>query len=323
MIEDVIDIGIDVDVLYNSIAYGEKVSKEVLNWTTTDNYLETRSMAQYSLSDNPSKWEPTPPDYMAGIEPNWMLIRPLLLESADQFKPLNATKFDSVRTSRFYEEAFEVYKTSGQLDAEKIEIAKFWDCNPNISYTKGHVKMYQQKLSPGGHWIEIVSTATRMEGYSFEDRAKAFTVTSIALFDAFISCWDEKYRSDLIRPETYINRYIDIEWKPLLQTPAFPEYTSGHSVVSSAASMVLTEMFGENFAFNDSSEVDFDLPVRSFQSFNEASQEAAVSRLYGGIHYRPAIENGVSQGQNVGRMVNRQLSGVINSKKTLISAITN
>ncbi len=115
-----------------------------------------------------------------------------------------------------------------------------------------------------------------------------------------MSCWDEKYRSVLIRPETVIASELDPNWKPLLQTPPFPEYTSGHSVISSAASTTLTHYFGESFAFEDTSEVEFGLPVRSFNSFNEASAEAAISRLYGGIHYRPAIEFGVTQGRGVG-----------------------
>src|SRR5688500_6116951 len=115
--------------------------------------------------------------------------------------------------------------------------------------------------------------------------------------DGFISCWDEKYRSRLVRPETYINEYIDEDWVPLLQTPPFPEYTSGHSVISSASAVTLTKLFGENFSFLDSTEVEFGLKARSFNSFKEASEEAALSRLYGGIHYRPAVEHGITEGR--------------------------
>ena len=143
---------------------------------------------------------------------------------------------------------------------------------------------------------------------------EAYTLTSIALFDAFISCWDEKYRSILIRPETVINRYIDEDWLPTLQTPPFPEYTSGHSVISRAAATALTSIFGDSFQFDDTTEEEYGLPVRSFNSFFDASDEAAVSRLYGGIHYKPAIFNGVAQGEKVGKFVvenvkmNQQLS---------------
>ena len=124
-----------------------------------------------------------------------------------------------------------------------------------------------------------------------------------ALADAFISCWDEKYRSELVRPETVINTYIDPEWTPTLQTPPFPEYTSGHSVISASAATALTSIFGETFPYTDSVEVEFGLPPRSFNSFMEASQEAAISRLYGGIHYMPACSIGVDQGKLVGNWV--------------------
>jgi hypothetical protein len=126
---------------------------------------------------------------------------------------------------------------------------------------------------------------------------------SIGLLDAFISCWDEKYRSEVVRPETVINAFIDPDWTPLLQTPPFPEYTSGHSVISASASTALTSIFGDNFAYTDSVEVAFGMPPRSFKSFYDASAEAARSRNYGGIHYVPACEVGVDQGKKVGEFV--------------------
>jgi hypothetical protein len=125
----------------------------------------------------------------------------------------------------------------------------------------------------------------------------------MAIADAFISCWDEKYRSNLIRPETLINEHIDENWKPVLQTPPFPEYTSGHSVVSGAASTILTDVFGENFTFKDDTELPYGLPIRTFSSFREAADEAAISRMYGGIHYRAAVEIGVKQGRDLGSFV--------------------
>jgi hypothetical protein len=130
--------------------------------------------------------------------------------------------------------------------------------------------------------------------------AETYAWVSVSLADGFISCWDEKYRSKLIRPETVINQHIDEKWEPLLQTPPFPEYPSGHSVISSSAAVALTHLYGENFAFVDSTEVEYGLTARKFNSFIEASEEAAISRLYGGIHYRSAIENGVDQGRKVG-----------------------
>ena len=132
-------------------------------------------------------------------------------------------------------------------------------------------------------------------------------MVTIGLFDGFISCWDEKYRSNYIRPETFINSRIDESWRPLLQTPPFPEYTSGHSVISTAAAVVLTKLFGDKVAIEDNSEVPYGLPVRSFNSFQSAADEAAMSRLYGGIHFREAIENGKLQGSNIGNCIATRL----------------
>lgn len=125
--------------------------------------------------------------------------------------------------------------------------------------------------------------------------------------EAFISCWNEKFRSNRIRPETFINTQIDPNWRPLLQTPPFPEYTSGHSVVSAAVSTMLTALAGDNFAYTDITEVEFGVPARSFTSFKQAAKEAAVSRLYGGIHFRDAIDNGFTQGEQIGQYVVQKL----------------
>lgn len=132
-------------------------------------------------------------------------------------------------------------------------------------------------------------------------------MVAITLHDAFIACWDEKYRSHRVRPETTIHAFLDKSWKPILQTPPFPEYLSGHSVASSAAAVVLRQIFGDKFSFNDDVEVEFGLPIRSFASFSEAALEASMSRLYGGIHFRDAIEQGIWQGKQVGQFVTDQL----------------
>jgi hypothetical protein len=207
------------------------------------------------------------------------------------------------KNSEFYKEVMEVYETVNELNEERTEIAKFWDCNPYVSTHKGHAMFAIKKITPGGHWIGITSIVTREVNADFMKTVETYAVVSISLADAFISCWDEKYRSNLIRPETVINQHIDEDWLPLLQTPPFPEYTSGHSVISSAAAIALTDLLGENFSFTDSTEVEYGLPVRKYESFLAASQEAAISRLYGGIHYMPAIENGVEQGKRVGNYV--------------------
>ncbi|MDB9783278.1 vanadium-dependent haloperoxidase, partial [Winogradskyella sp.] len=192
-------------------------------------------------------------------------------------------------------------------DSEEIAIARFWDCNPFVSVNKGHFMFAEKKITPGAHWIGICKIACKQTAANFEKTVFAYTKTSIAIADAFISCWDEKYRSNLIRPETLINKYIDLEWAPILQTPPFPEYTSGHSVVSAASSEILTNIFGDNFAFNDTTELPYGLPMRHFKSFKLAAKEAAESRLYGGIHYRSAVDVGVEQGVGVGTLVNSKI----------------
>lgn len=297
-------INMPKDVKERSLAHGEAVAKHVLAWADKDNYKQTRTFPKFTVNDTPSRWKPTPPDYMDAIEPHWNRIRPFTLDSAQQFVPPPPTAFDMKdKKSKFYEEVMEVYEVLNEDKDEKIAIAKFWDCNPYVSHHKGHVMFATKKITPGGHWMGIAQIACRQDNADMMKSAKAYTLTSIALADAFISCWDEKFRSELIRPETVINTYIDQEWLPALQTPPFPEYTSGHSVISASAAMALTNVFGENFAYTDNVEVEFGMPERKFGSFVEASEEAAVSRLYGGIHYSPACFIGVEQGKKVGAHV--------------------
>ena len=302
------DNGVPEEILRASIAYGQAVGDHILTWSKKDNYAQTRSAAKYTVNNEVGRWIPTPPGFIEGIEPNWREIRPLTLDSATQFKPEGPLPFSTDKNSPFYAEAMEVYTINNENKDEKLAIASFWDCNPYVMHTVGHLMMASKKMTPGGHWMGIVGLASRKAGLDMMGTAEAYTMTSIDLFDGFISCWDEKYRSNLCRPETYINQHIDPNWQPALQTPPFPEHTSGHSVISTASAVVLTRLFGENFAFADSSEVIYGLPVRSFNSFEEAAAEAAVSRHYGGIHYRGGIEKGVVQGRKVGEHIISRIS---------------
>ncbi len=289
--------------------YGLLVAQHVSEWMDKDNYKQTRTMPKFSVdSEDPSRWQPTPPAYMSGIEPHWNKIRPFVIDSASQFKPTPPPAFSVEKDSDFYKELKEVYDISNEITAkgdtsEEVAIAQFWDCNPYVSVTRGHLMFATKKITPGAHWIGITKIASRKNNADVMETVHAYTKTSIAIADAFISCWDEKYRSNLIRPETLINQHIDDSWEPVLQTPPFPEYTSGHSVVSGAAATALTSIFGDDFHFNDDTEVAYGLPVRSFESFNKAADEAAISRMYGGIHYRAAVEIGVKQGRDLGRFI--------------------
>ncbi|MEO6286629.1 MAG: vanadium-dependent haloperoxidase [Dyadobacter sp.] len=293
----------DIAVYDNSLKLGQMVSDSIIAWSTTDNYALTRKKRRYTYSKQKGKWTPTPPGYIDAVEPYWSQIRPVSLDSAGQFKPVPPPAYSTDTSSRFMKEVLEVYRSTQKLSKEEIAIASFWDCNPFYLNTQGHLNFATKKLSPGGHWISIVGQATEIAGKSWIETSATYLLTSIALFDGFISCWDEKYRSQLIRPETIINAYMDEKWRPFLQTPPFPEYTSGHSVISTAAAEVLTAVLGDNFGYDDYTETDYGLPMRHFSSFKNACNEAAISRLYGGIHYRSAIENGQLQGTGIGRQV--------------------
>ncbi|MFY0603621.1 MAG: vanadium-dependent haloperoxidase [Flavobacteriaceae bacterium] len=302
------------DELLKAKENGLLISKHIIAWMHLDNYKETRTMPEFNVSSNdPSRWQPTPPAYMEGIEPHWKSIRTFSLDSAAQYKPTPHPVFSMKKGSLFFKELEEVYKISNDIrekgdSSEEIAIAQFWDCNPYVSINKGHFMFAAKKITPGAHWIGICKIACKQTNSDFEKTVFAYTKTSIAIADAFISCWDEKYRSNLIRPETLINKHIDESWEPILQTPPFPEYTSGHSVVSGAASEVLTSIFGDNFSFEDTTEIPYNLPMRKFKSFRLAAQEAAISRLYGGIHYVSAVRIGLNQGINIGNHVISDLS---------------
>lgn len=315
----------DEETFNVSEKYGLKVADHIKKWMAKDNYAETRTMPKFSVhTEDEGRWQPTPPAYMDGIEPHWMKIRPFVIKTCDQFKPAPPPTFSMEDGTKFHNELMEVYNIKEEIDKnqgddERLEIAKFWDCNPYVSITRGHLMFATKKITPGGHWIGITKIACKTAGADIDKSIMAYTQTAIALADGFISCWDEKYRSNLVRPETLINKYVDENWTPVLQTPPFPEYTSGHSVVSGAAAISLTDIFGDNFAFDDDTEMVYGLPMRSFKSFNDASAEAAKSRLYGGIHYRSAIEVGLIQGRQLGDYVVNNLQLTTNDKGQIAS----
>jgi membrane-associated phospholipid phosphatase len=301
-------MGVPAAVFNRSVAYGETVAQHILAWSKKDNFLQTRGHPKYTVTSETGRWVPTPPAYMDAVEPNWAKVRPFVLDSSSQFRPKPPHRFDVTVGSPFYLQAKEVYETGKQLSEEQRAIAAFWDCNPYVMTVRGHAMFATKKVTPGGHWMGIAGIAAQKAGASLIQSAEAYTRTAIALADGFISVWDEKYRSNLVRPETVINALFDEEWQPPLQTPPFPEYTSGHSGISTAAAIVLTDQFGDGFAFNDDTEVEYGLPARSFSSFGQAAAEAAISRLYGGIHYRMAIEEGIVQGRRVGELVVRRVN---------------
>lgn len=296
--------GLDRETVDRSVAFGNAVAAVVADRLAHDNYKETRTMERFEVrTDDDSRWVPTAPDYADGLEPHWPKMLTMGLDSAGQAPAPPYPAYDTDTSSGFYREMREVYDISKHRTDEQIDIALFWDDNPFVSQHKGHVMFQDKKMTPGGHWMAITKTACRKNQLGAVASAWAYVWTSVALYDAFIACWHEKYRSVRIRPQTVIQRLIDEQWISFIQTPPFPEYTSGHSTISAAAAEMLTEIFGDGFAYTDSTEVPYNLPVRSFPSFREAAKEASISRVYGGIHYRSGCENGNVQGRKVAEIL--------------------
>lgn len=242
------------------------------------------------------------PDYMDAAEPNWDKIKPMLLDSVTQFKPAPPPPYSLDKKSAYYKELMELYNTSKTLTPSQDTIARYWDDNPFVTQHEGHLMYANKKTTPGGHWQGINSILCRQQKINAVTTARAYALMSAAILDAFIACWHEKFASKTVRPITVIQNNFDPEWSSLLQTPPFPEYTSGHSTISAAAATVLTGILGSNIAFHDTTELEYLGLQRSFSSIMQAADEVNISRLYGGIHYRSALENGSKQGKEIGNL---------------------
>jgi hypothetical protein len=287
------------DQYENSISYGDSVGAHIAKWAAADNYAQTRGTDFYLLKKEPGKWQPTLPEYGEAVEPNWGKLRPAGIPKADLIQIQAPEPYSENKNSRFYTIVKEVFDQSKKNDSTDLLIAKYWDDNPNSVVHIGHATYNVLKVSPAGHWLGIFSTVARQKNFTLIQRAEGFARLSAGIHDAFIICWHTKYVTEYIRPETAIRKMIDSSWLPYIETPAFPEYPSGHSVVSSCAATILTATFGE-FSFIDSTELEFGLGTRKFKNFREASNEACMSRLYGGIHFIDGIEKGREMGNKLG-----------------------
>ncbi len=296
-------LGFDDEVIAHSKLYAAVVSKQILAYAKADGYNKISNLPRYTARRDEGYWYPTPPGFMAAVEPYFKTVRPFTLDSSAQFKPSQPIAFSGAKGSPFYAQAEAVYKARNDLSDNHRLIAAFWDCNPFAIQDDGHLQYGLKKISPGAHWMGISGIACVKKNKSFEQTLQIYTSVAVGLMDAFICCWDEKYRSNRIRPETAIRKYIDPQWVPLLQTPPFPEYLSGHSVISAASAVILTHYFGDNFSYTDNVEVVYGLPFRDFHSFKQAAEEAGVSRFYGGIHFMDAITNGQQTGTKAGEWV--------------------
>lgn len=279
------------EVVARSMEYGDSVAEVIIEWMEGDYFIETREMnADYEpVTGDPSYWVYTS-DGMKAVEPYWGQIRPFAMYYGDACAVQFNIDFSTETDSTFYAQANEVKETGDNLTREQRDTALFWVDTPGETGT------------PAGHWVLIENQLVDQLDLKLDRAAMMYGLVNIALGDAFISAWSLKYQINLLRPISYINEYIDPSWQTLIASPGFPEYPSGHSVVSGAAAEVLTGMFG-TVAFTDASGRRGGFEPRSFTSFEAAATQAAISRLYGGIHYRIAIENGLRQGRCVGRNV--------------------
>lgn len=297
-------IGFTDEVIDSSVHYGQAISKQILAYAKKDKYNRISNYKRFTPTRSDSTWDPTPPAYMAAVEPYFNTVRPMFIDSSTQFLPGPPIPFSTDKNSAFYKFLLMNYKAgANDLTTEQKNIANFWDCNPFALQDNGHMMVGLKKISPGAHWLGITGIACAQAKTGFSKAMEIHTVVSAGLLDAFISCWEDKYRTNRIRPETAIRRYIDINWKPLLQTPPFPEYISGHSIISATSAVILTHYFGDNFKYTDNIEVSYGVPSRHFTSFMQAANEAAISRFWGGIHFKDAIDNGVTQGIKIGDFI--------------------
>jgi hypothetical protein len=208
IMKEYLETGMPSDVYDRSIEYGNKVADHILQWSSKDNYKQSRSFPKYSIQSDPATWKPTPPAYSDAVEPHWKKIRTFVVDSAAQFKPERPTPFSIDKTSQFYKEALEVYEKGKNLTEEEKAIASFWDCNPFVMNVRGHVMFATKKISPGGHWINIARTICNDSKKGFSESTEAYALISLSLVDGFISCWDEKYRRLLIAQNVARNRKI-------------------------------------------------------------------------------------------------------------------
>lgn len=285
--------GVDPAIVARSETFGAAVAAHILDWAQDDGGADIVNMGfppDYKLIVGPGHWVPTSSivQQQVPLLPDWGKNRPFAMPvDADCHVP-PAITYSEDPGSEFYKQAREVYDTKNNLTPEQTAIARFWSDDPMLSWT------------PPGHWISILLQILKRDNVPLERSVDLVMRVSVAEADSFIGCWQVKFKYDLIRPISYIRKVIDPKWETLINTPAFPEYPSGHSVSSAAAALVLTAQLGDHFAFEDQTGGRDGLAPHTYASFWDAANEAGISRLYGGIHFRAAIENGLAQGRCIG-----------------------
>jgi hypothetical protein len=290
---------VDEKIYTSSVNYGNTIATTILARAAKDNYKYIKGLPKYTVVKEKNTWEQTPPDYADAVEPNWFLLKPMLIDST-MYSCIAPPVYNETMSSQYYKELLEVYETSKAKTTSMDSIAKYWDDNPFVTEHAGHFMAATKKITPVGHWLGITGIICKTAKANVVATAKAYALSSCAMYDGFIACWFQKYKTKMPRPITVIRKWFDPNWNAYLQTPPFPEYTSGHSVISHASATVLSNMFGNNISFTDTTENKYLGLQRSFTAITDAANEAGISRLYGGIHFKSAIENGKLQGKNIG-----------------------
>jgi hypothetical protein len=291
-------------MISNSEGYAKAVASSILKWSKGDNYLNTRAAPKFAINDSAWRWVPTPPSYVEAVEPHWGEIRTMVMyNTKDRSLPLPPQFNVTDKRSKYYREVMLIKNTGDSLTKEQVHIADFWDDNPQKFNIAGHLNFVTKKFSPGGHWMSIVGIGAKKTNADFNTTVCAYAKTAIALFDAFIEAWTAKYVYKTVRPETVIDKYIDANWRPHLQTPPFPEYPCGHCTISAAAAEAITSVLGNNVAYKDTSELEFGIKSRTYSSFKNAASETALSRFYGGIHFHNSCMVSTHFGEIIGDSV--------------------
>jgi PAP2 superfamily len=314
---DALQNGLSQQLVDNSDKYAQNVCNAVMVYANRDGFRDMRKqMKLYSVKSGADKWQRTPPEFFPAVEWEWNTLRPLVLDSARQCKPAPPTEYSMIEGSAFRKMTEEVVEMRKNLTDEQKEMALFWE-NTSYTFHKVGTKAPKNQLrqTPGTHWMKITSHISDSLKADFDKTVWAHTLVALTLHDGFISTWAEKYRSERVRPITVIRANIDKDWEPFLNTPAFPEYSSGHSVLSTAVAEVLSQIFGDNIAFTDDSEKYAGMKARQFSSFRAAAEEASISRLYGGIHFRDAVENGKEQGKQLAKIIMKKLGNIMHPDK--------
>lgn len=266
--------------------YGKKVAMTVLNWSNGDG--SDKISAAYTAPTGDGFWEPTPPNFTAPATPYMGNCRTFIKGSIENTIPPPPTAFSKEKGSEFYKMVDELYQSSVQKDEKNIALALYWDDFPN-----------GKTLTAGGHWESILKTVIKQENLSLIEAARVFAGLYIGMQDAAVGCFKAKYTYNLVRPVTYVQKYIQKDWLPLIPTPSHPEYPAAHATISMAGATMLTHLLGDNIAFTDNTYAYRNYPQRQYANFKAAGTDAGMSRFYGGIHYKPSIKAGFQQGEKI------------------------